>query len=192
MVFSFSAFFLRKQPPWFLFIVTGFNICIDIIIVTHPYGMNCFREKAPWVALPDSTITKIHNFFLIQNCLQFGKSRNKQVEKHSLSAILLFTVLNSIGKVSPVYLCDNGRRKEGSPSLFLFHLQCTAKACLFLLIASLLLEPLIRLFSVLEFYYGGVCTLQCYDTMYNLFLLPFLYFLLFSSLEVLLTPTEQE
>jgi len=81
------------------------------------------------------------------------------VEKHS-SGILLFTVLNSVGKEIPVYLGDNGMRKEASPSLFLFHLQLMAKTRLFILITSLLLERLIGLFIVLEFDYGGVCTLQ--------------------------------
>lgn len=95
--------------------------------------MKCFREEAPRVALPDSTTTQIRVFFfpLIQNCPQSGKSKNKwQVEKHSSSGTLLFTVLNSVGKETPVYLGDNGMRKEGSPSLFLFHLQLMAKTCI--------------------------------------------------------------
>lgn len=82
------------------------------------------------------------------------------MDKHSSSGILLHTVLNSTGKETPVYLGENGMRKEGSSSLFRFHLQLMAKTCLFVLIASLLLERLIGIFSVLEFDYGGVCTLR--------------------------------
>lgn len=75
------------------------------------------------------------------------------------SGILFFTLLNSVGKETPVYLGENSRRKEGSLSSLLFYLSIHMDIDMSIHFNCFMVTRVV-VFTVFKFDYSGVSSLQ--------------------------------